>query len=190
MSLFAPLFSSTMAASTLLTAAAQCRADLPLGRTNAGCMGSSTEQRTHPSFVNRSNGKPTYRNRRWRSRRRDSWWARPPCPPPPAGQPGSGAWCRHACGHPSLWRDSLLESDETHRMLEFLLTFALTKQDYCETKLLSRAAIGSDWSIFVCELRAIQVKLDRKSLGKIWYSFKIKAIKLLKNKIQRLTNLS
>lgn len=36
MSLFAPLFSSTIAASTLLTAAAQCSADLPSGRPNAG----------------------------------------------------------------------------------------------------------------------------------------------------------
>lgn len=173
MSLLAPLFSSTMAASTLLTAAAQCRADLPLGRPDAGSHGSSTES-SHSSKYLLIAQTDNPRSPKSSMALTSAWQLMSSSTMPSTASraariSGVVPSCMRASKSVArflirIWRDAW-----DVRVRCWPLT--LTQQDYCETKRLSRAAFGSDWSVFVEQYTS---KLDRKSLGKIRYIFKIK----------------
>ncbi len=110
MSRLAPFLSSTKVASTLLTAAAQCKADLPEVKMRVMRLNSVhfMYRISFFPFINKVLyydvcGFSSYHGHPQHWHLHGSAPVPPPCPPLPVWLPGWVAWCRHSYGHQDPW---------------------------------------------------------------------------------------
>lgn len=132
MSRLAPFFSSARVASTLLTAAAQCKADLPVDEM------SMTELNRAFYFQNvfiyqQISLLWSYHDHPLHWRLHGSAQVPPPYPPLPVWLPGWVVWCHHSYEHQDPWHGSGWESRVTYNSNDWYVCkkkFFFTNPEY------------------------------------------------------------